>query len=116
MPSHPAAVCSSVYDTLRVVAAAEAEGRDNVIEKIVRPPAVAERIIGFGRLLRRSHLKFLRVSPSLLLSAEPHDQVLAGLQLVGKDDQGTIGNPETVTVQLHGHTGTIIGDQPQQDW
>lgn len=115
IPHHDHSICNLTYATLRRVTAAEADGDNSEIHRLVPAPNVARRIIGYGSSLRRQGLSYLRTTPLLVLTARPHQRVIVLAYLVGKTSGGKIDASETITVHVH-RVATIVGDQPGQEW
>lgn len=115
-PNNPDSVCATVFSTLRMLALADLNGDDATIHRLVTSPAVARRIIAFGRDERRLGLHSLHVTPSLTLGASVNRTLGVGLQLVGQTRGGSLRAPQTIYVRLHGDSATVVDDQPEQEW
>ncbi len=115
-PRNADAVCRTVFRTMQALTRAEAHGDDAAVRRLVPAPAVAGRIIAFGRDQRRHGLRFLRPSPSMTLGASANHTLGVGLRVVGQSGAGKISVPESVFVRLRGGTAYVVDDQPEQEW
>jgi hypothetical protein len=115
-PKDSAAFCQTVFRTLQALTGAELHGDDRTIHRLVTKPAVAARIILFGRQKRHDGLRFLRPSPSVTLGASVNNTTGVHLEVVGQTGSGKVAAPETVYVRLHAGTAYVVDDQPEEEW
>lgn len=116
IPSDGNYACSETYRVLNKIAQAEIHNKPAVVHRYVTASNVERRVLAFGVKLRRHSVRFLRVTPSIELSQEPHHRVSVQAYIVGKWSKGKIDDAEGVTERIVGKKLTVIGDLPKQQW
>jgi hypothetical protein len=115
-PSNADALCNAVFHTLRSLADAEERGDDATVRRLVTNPAVAHRIIAYGRTLRAAGVQNLHIVPSFTLGRVPGGYLGAGFFILGKTRHGTSEGKENVYLHFRGETAIVVRDQPAQEW
>lgn len=116
IPPNQAALCAIAFATVSTLVRAEVSGNDRTIRRLVTDPAVARRIIAYGRQERRAGIIYLRVGPSLVLGRTTRGLLGVGLTIAGKTHHGNVSVPETVYLRVRGRRATVSADQPDEEW
>ena len=114
-PGNASTMCDRVFPVLNAVTHAIQTGNDAVIRHYAAP-AVANRIIAYGRQLRPLGVSGLHVVPSFTMSVEGKGEVGAGFYVLGKSQQAPIKDQESVYLRMTPRSARIVHDQPQQNW
>jgi hypothetical protein len=115
-PSNASTLCTQTFQTLRALASADETGAGATIHRLVAAPAVANRIIAYGRQQRQNGLKWMHVAPSITVGAVTGGRIGAGFTIVGKNRFGTISAPQSLYLRIRRGRAIVVGDQIDQEW